>query len=490
MRTSSNVMRLAIFVLCAVVAGTAWSQSTTARKLKCDRCVDKGHIAKKAIRKEHINKDAIRSTHIAKKAVIAEHLANSSVTEAKVGEGAITRGKLADAAIDTSKIANESVIENKLGTGSVTTEKIGASAVTTDELADGAVNTIKLGDGSVTTAKLRTSSITAAKLADGAVGGDKLTNAAVTTDKLADGAVSADKLAPGAIFKTILNIGPAATPQESCAQIVGTLAGITDNSNKKRYLIRLEPGLYDCGTSPIVMKTFVDIEGSGVSTTEIRGNPNNFRFDGGVLTGAPHTELRRLTVRHMGGRKNVVTAIGLNTGLGDMRITDVRIFIEENKSGSNFGIYIAATRRGQVTLRDVVIESAAALQSVGIQTDFRGAARASLLNVIAQANAGDFQSGLTIETSDDLVTARNSLFSGGNSSATAGVGIANLVYSQLIGPANAGLSGTLRCVGTYNEDFEPLDEKCQKIQAAAPPQVTPEEDNSELIPESPGADPS
>ena len=40
------------------------------------------------------------------------------------------------------------------------------------------------------------------------------------------------------------------------------------------WLIKIEPGIYDMGSSPVQMLDYVDMEGSGVNTTKIKGNPD------------------------------------------------------------------------------------------------------------------------------------------------------------------------------------------------------------------------
>jgi hypothetical protein len=51
--------------------------------------------------------------------------------------------------------------------------------------------------------------------------------------------------------------------------LLAAMDGITDNSSSARYLLKLEPGFYDLGANSLGIKSFVDVEGSGVKTTRI-----------------------------------------------------------------------------------------------------------------------------------------------------------------------------------------------------------------------------
>jgi hypothetical protein len=89
--------------------------------------------------------------------------------------------------------------------------------------------------------------------------------AKLNADKL-DG-LNASDLQP-AYARTVL-VRPKATPAASGNALKAAVAGITSAAADKQYLVKVEPGLYDLGTSKLQMKAFVDIEGSGMGTTTI-----------------------------------------------------------------------------------------------------------------------------------------------------------------------------------------------------------------------------
>ncbi|MCJ7668671.1 MAG: hypothetical protein MUP04_10420, partial [Anaerolineae bacterium] len=82
--------------------------------------------------------------------------------------------------------------------------------------------------------------------------------------------------------------------------LLNALDGITDSSATNPYLLKIEPGVYDLGTSALTMKEWVDIEGSGELVTTIKRSGSS---DGGTGTvvGADNAELRFLTVENTGG---------------------------------------------------------------------------------------------------------------------------------------------------------------------------------------------
>jgi len=49
------------------------------------------------------------------------------------------------------------------------------------------------------------------------------------------------------------------------------LAGISAASSSNPYMIKVEPGVYDLGATPLQMKPNVDIEGSGIDATTLTG---------------------------------------------------------------------------------------------------------------------------------------------------------------------------------------------------------------------------
>ena len=66
----------------------------------------------------------------------------------------------------------------------------------------------------------------------------------------------------GVAYKRTVVVSPVGTSAENGQALLNALAGITASAADP-YLLKLEPGVYDLGASPLTMKQYVDVEGSG-----------------------------------------------------------------------------------------------------------------------------------------------------------------------------------------------------------------------------------
>ncbi|HET7269965.1 MAG TPA: hypothetical protein VFI90_02650, partial [Rubrobacter sp.] len=109
-------------------------------------------------------------------------------------------------------------------------------------------------------------------------------------------------------------------PSASGTALLSALSGITDASQDNPYLLKIEPGVFDLGNSPLVMKQWVFIEGSGEDLTTIRrsGSPN---YDTGTIVASNKTGLSSLTVENTGGSTRA-TAVW-NEGASSFRLAHV-----------------------------------------------------------------------------------------------------------------------------------------------------------------------
>lgn len=96
-------------------------------------------------------------------------------------------------------------------------------------------------------------------------------------------------------------------PVASGDALLETMASINDASFSKRYLVRLEAGVYDVGTTPLQMKEWVSLEGAGVEATLLRGvgEEGTGTPTRGVVNGADKSEIRRLKIAARKGESNV-----------------------------------------------------------------------------------------------------------------------------------------------------------------------------------------
>lgn len=117
--------------------------------------------------------------------------------------------------------------------------------------------------------------------------------------------------------------------------LLNAMNGITNASATKRYVIKLEPGTYDLGSSKLVMKPDVDIEGSGQEASVIQGG-GFATTDDGVIWGAASAELRHLQVKSTGtSSAQAAIPVYLPSGAAT-RLTNVTLV--GSGGGSNYGL--------------------------------------------------------------------------------------------------------------------------------------------------------
>ena len=116
------------------------------------------------------------------------------------------------------------------------------------------------------------------------------------------------------LYKKTVVVSPGNTDTESGTALLTAIDANTDASSTNRYLILIEPGVYDIGTETFAMKSYVDVQGSGENVTKITGSVSNIppAAKVGVVEGADNAELRFVTVENTGTSTSVVAI--LNSG--------------------------------------------------------------------------------------------------------------------------------------------------------------------------------
>jgi hypothetical protein len=119
-------------------------------------------------------------------------------------------------------------------------------------------------------------------------------------------------------------------PVGSGTALRNALNGISSPSSTNRWLLKIEPGVYDIGAAALAMRSWVDIEGSGMGVTTIRGTVVGFQ-DAGTINGASNAELRLLTVEAIGSP--AADAIAMYNGSAFPRLYRVKLVAQ-----SSFGV--------------------------------------------------------------------------------------------------------------------------------------------------------
>lgn len=309
-----------------------------------------------------------------------------------------------------------------------------------------------------------------------------------------------------------------ADPVQNGSNLLAAAAAIAAQSPSATngFLLKLEPGTYDIGSTPLQMHAYVEIEGSGEDITTITGAGQASQTSGVVLA-ASSTQLRKLTVQSRSGATfstavyadNTVTSFSISHGtaqangtsnvygiqsLGSLSIEDATVVV--SSSGTGIGIYSFgnATQIKNSSIQSTSTSSCTyGVYNVGSTALYN-------TNVVAttSANCGyGLASGggtLTFNTGyangsrygavalGGTIEVGNSELTGGTSGAVASGGTINVGNSQLTGGmyGAVALSGTIKvglskltgstaassgvtlCPNSFNGNtYQPLNASCQ-----------------------------
>ncbi len=241
-------------------------------------------------------------------------------------------------------------------------------------------------------------------------------------------------------------VSPVGGAAQNGTALKNALDGITGASQSNPYLLEVEPGVYNLGTSPgLTMKPWVDIEGSGegITTLIATGSAN---ANTGTVVGAANAELRFLTVKSTGG--DDPTAI--YSTANPFRMTHVTA----NASGGGeiavkTGVRIAG---GAATLSQTTATATGANDNNGVMIDGGGTATLNGSTVTAPGDLPGNDTYGIFNTGD--VQVRDSEVAGGRAAIVSFAGgTARVAASQIDGGAVPEPPGTLTCAGVYNENY-------------------------------------
>jgi hypothetical protein len=214
------------------------------------------------------------------------------------------------------------------------------------------------------------------------------------------------------------------------------------------------PGIYDIGSSSVVMRGFIDIEGSGENITKIVGNTGTT----GVIQGASNAELRFLSVENIGGNSD---AIAIHYEDESPRI----LHVTAKASGgtdTNCGIYLYNPGVSPLTITHVTATASGGASSYGI---WYVDCRPTLRNVIATASGSSSESYGVFDNNDTggAATIENSVISGTTGSIKpVGFGSAKVASTRLEGnvAVNPDTLSQLTCAGVWNASFNFYSDCC------------------------------
>ena len=264
--------------------------------------------------------------------------------------------------------------------------------------------------------------------------------------------------------------GPTGDPGPRPAQVIwvatsggdfttigAALASITDNSSTSRYLIKVAPGAYT-ETSTIVLKDFVDIEGSGQNVTTITPTSEG---PGLTAAGPLTSEVRHLTVDVGTGADGIYTTNVVAGSVSFLHVTAIgdRGVVNSNSSPTMNNVTASGISSGVMNF-----SSSPTMNSVTATGEFavyNETSSPTMNNVIANGSAAGVRNrtssapmmnGVTASgyygmyNSSSSPTIRNSVITGSSLS------ISN-ISSSTAKVANCVLSGPLSGAGTFTGSY-------------------------------------
>jgi hypothetical protein len=160
--------------------------------------------------------------------------------------------------------------------------------------------------------------------------GSAITGTSITVNQLADGAVTPVKI--GFLGKVAI-VAVSGGDYDNPATAMGSYADWCENpSASNPCLLKIMPGVYNVGTSSVVMQPYIDIEGSGENTTVITGNLDS--ATAGIVNGANNAEIRFLTVKNIGGGAN---SVGIYNSSVSPKITNITVIVS-GATVNSFGV--------------------------------------------------------------------------------------------------------------------------------------------------------
>jgi len=251
--------------------------------------------------------------------------------------------------------------------------------------------------------------------------------------------------------------------------IQAALNSITDASSNNRYLVWVAPGTYN---ERVTMKPYVDIEGAGELVTKITYS-GSAALNSGTVIGANDAELRDLAVENTGGADY---AIAIYNSSASPRLTQRTVVAQGGTF--NFGIYNSSSATPKLT--NVTIEAGGGSDSRGI---YNYNTSPSIYSSVIKATSGSNTYGIynynasmatsMVVNGSQISGNQYGFYISGSGSYTPTVSInnsqvsgsTNTIYTNLSslirigasqlsgGPVSVG-SGTVKCAGVYDENYD------------------------------------
>ena len=274
--------------------------------------------------------------------------------------------------------------------------------------------------------------------------------------------------------KPLKNIVTVAKANGTFTDPVAAVASITDASQTNPYLVVIGPGVYTV-TSPLVMKQWVDITGSGENVTRIKGAISTGSYiDSVIIKGANNSALSSLTVENTGGGVNCtalfnsgvdrsanvnnVTAIAwggtINIGVYNISssyATMRNVTAMASGGSSNFAIH---NNNSNPLMTDITATAWSGTNSYGV---YNYNSNPTMTNLTAEGTGGTYNYGVCNESSSPVI--RRGTMKGDNDGLNTTGGTAYVSQSTIINGVSG--TGTKNCAACDKGDGTVTNSSCE-----------------------------
>ena len=175
---------------------------------------------------------------------------------------------------------------------------------------------------------------------------------------------------------SVTTVSPVAgNPTSSGTALRNALAGISSPSSTNPWLLKIEPGIYDIGSTALPMRSWVDIEGSGIGVTIIRGTVDVTTSPShGTVDSASNAELRLLTVEAV-GTSTVQNVAAVFNDSAFPRFYRVKLVAQDTHGGVVYGMrnYSSGPRIEECEINTTSTGTGSVAYGVAFKLTFSGA---------------------------------------------------------------------------------------------------------------------
>jgi hypothetical protein len=225
---------------------------------------------------------------------------------------------------------------------------------------------------------------------------------------------------------------------------------ILDAGPDHPYLVWIAPGVY---VETVTMKDYVDVQGAGQQATRITAAGFGVGT-AGTLTTANHSELRDLTVENTGGAA-FATAVFIN-GTAP-RLTDITALASGD---GNISAAIFSDASASPVIDHAILQArGGGFNHYTLYS--RGSSILDVRDTTLTALEGNLLNYAVMGTVNSTTNLSNAVMWGTTSAVHMLNSTGRIAASQLVGGATTEGTGSLICVGAYDQSFVALNVVCQ-----------------------------